>query len=213
MVTRNNITSRVTKKADLSALPELKPYDAGGGDGFRFNANKVFLTYTNLPKKFKLKSFLRMWKAKADLKYWCIGKEKHKSGRIHFHAYFEFVLKLDKRGSKFFDLDHYGVRHPNVQRPRSFFKVIRYIQKEGLFITNLPNAGLPRWALLLDIEDKVEFYREILWETDGKLTSYTTIRLMEKIHDIENDPTLFNRVADVMKRVSRNNADGGLSQT
>ncbi len=159
---------------------ELKEYK---GSKFRFNSQKVFLTYPNLPTKLRLGAFKRQLNLIAEIKRYCISKELHKNGRAHIHAYLEFFEKQDFKSETCFDLIHYGRRHPNIQKPKSFHKLIRYIKKDGDYITNLPNHGIPEWKRLLAIEDEKEFLEEILWTNGGGLTSYANIKLLQQIRD------------------------------
>lgn len=156
-------------------LPDLKEYEK------RFNAQKVFLTYPNLTKGFTPAKLVNKISEKAGVKYYLVSQEKHKSGKYHLHGYFEFYKKLDVDIANYFNVLHYGWRHPNVQKPKSLPKLWRYIKKDGNFITNLPNNGEPLFEQITDIEDDTEFWREILYNMKTNLSSTGYLRALEQL--------------------------------
>ncbi len=163
-------------------LPILKEYDETSR--FRFNATKVFLTYPNLPENLTAERAHLLLSQKAEIRYYLISQEKHKNGRFHIHAYIQFKTKIDTKSVNFFDLTFYGRRHPNIQKPRSFHKLARYIKKDGNYITNYPNNAEPQWIQTLEITDRLEFIQELLWNIGDKHTSSAYVALMKEAHQL-----------------------------
>lgn len=168
----------------MSELPEMKQYSESK---FRFNAKKVFLTYPNLPVGLGPVEALDLLKQKAELRYYLISQERHKEGSYHLHALIEFQTKLDTKDVNFFNLKYYSDRHPNIQKPRNFMKVARYIKKDGNYITNYPKNAEPVWKQILAAETYEEFLEEILWNIGDKLTSYTVISTLKELY-IQKNP-------------------------
>lgn len=174
-------------------LPEMKEHT---GSKFRFNASKVFLTYSDLPKGLTPQRLKTKIESKAGVKRYLISQEKHKNGRNHLHALIEFKKKLDTKNVKFFDVEFYGLRHPNIQKPRDFFKTARYIKKDNSYITNYPNDAEPLWMTVLAIPSDIEFHIEYLWASGGKMDSYTTFTIMQKLRSLRRSKARILTVAE-----------------
>lgn len=154
---------------------------------FRFNAQTVFLTWSQTKKNMHPQWVLRQMEAKADVAEYLISQERHEDGGYHIHAYFKFTTKLDKRDATFFDLSYYRrCYHPNVQRVKGKYKLFRYIKKDKRFITNIDETR-PKWLTLLqDCESEEEFLEEILW-TLGRFDNYAGYRSLRDLYRIKMD--------------------------
>jgi len=127
---------------------------------FRINRKKVGLTYScptklednPIESKETLLSFLE---EKGGHCQYVVSKEKHESGKKHFHAYVYYDNKLDTKDPKFFD--HEGV-HPNIINPGTGW--ISYCKKDKDFITNIDINPFTA-ALKCETVDKA---MDFLWE-------------------------------------------------
>lgn len=63
-----------------------------------------------------------------------IAIEEHADGGIHFHAFIKLDKPSNKRGADVLDI---GQNHPNIQPVKSEERVINYVKKAGVFITNI----------------------------------------------------------------------------
>lgn len=160
-------------------LPDMKQYNET--EKFRLNAKKFFLTYPNTSKGFKVQKVLKAISEKAEIKYFLGSQEPHKSGRWHVHLYIEFFDKIDVKSPDYFDIEFYGNRHPNIQKPRNLSKLWRYIKKGGDYETNLPNDGEPHFEQFSDIEDDELFWRELLYNMKPNMGSSTYVRAIEQL--------------------------------
>lgn len=101
---------------------------------FNFNASRVFLTYPQCPlSKETLLEFIKTIKEPTT---YVIGQESHKDGTPHLHAFFSFDSKIHTTSTRFFD--HQGY-HPNIKKVPSAEarkNFIKYVKKDGNFITN-----------------------------------------------------------------------------
>lgn len=91
----------------------------------------------------------------ASLKYYTIAREKHESGKWHYHASIEFEEKYQTRDERFADLE--GV-HPNIIKPGKGW--LNYCKKDNDFISNYEESVFKR-ARDADTWDEA---RDILWE-------------------------------------------------
>jgi len=96
---------------------------------FRFQAKKLGLTYPQCSlSPSKLLEFLE---SLAPIKSYSIGREKHKDGNFHLHAYIEWSDKFETRDVRKFDFDGH---HPNILTPKKGWE--GYVRKGGDFIHN-----------------------------------------------------------------------------
>ena len=178
---------------------------------FRFNSQKVFLTYSQTPRRLSQKKLLSLISAKADIEDYLICQENHDDGGYHLHAYFKFANKLDKKDAKFFDISYYSKQfHPNIQKPKKIHKLWEYIKKEDEnYITNISETR-PKWLVALeDSENIQEFLMSTMWEI-GRIDNYAGYRTYrdlfeEKMRDKLADPPSFSvaqnlRIREVHKK-------------
>lgn len=103
--------------------------------GLRLNSAQIFLTYAQCPVE--LDSLLKHIEKIVDewgLKNYIIAQENHKDGNKHIHAYLLLNRKPNKENAeRMFDYLEY---HPKVETCRSYKNVIKYVTKEGNYISN-----------------------------------------------------------------------------
>lgn len=133
---------------------------------FKFQATRVFLTYSQCPAtpELLLEHFKDLFEGrKEDIKEYLICQEKHKeTNGYHLHAYIRLSSRLSITNSRFFDLelihdyvtnetcsdgetdiDEYNkIYHPNIEAVKNYKHVTKYIKKDGIFITNINEKEL-----------------------------------------------------------------------
>lgn len=130
------------------------------GPKFRINRKKVGLTYScptdaeenPIPSCEKLLEFMEN---KGGLGQYIVAKEKHESGKKHFHVYFYYDNKIDTIDPAFFDA--FGV-HPNIINPGVGWQ--GYCKKDKDFITNME---VNPFTAALD-QGSVEKAMDFLWK-------------------------------------------------
>lgn len=161
---------------------------------FRFNAQKVFLTYSQTKKNMHPQWVLKQISAIAEIEEYLISQERHEDGGYHIHGYFKFTKKLDTKNPRFFDLAYYRKGyHPNIQKPKSRYKLFRYIKKDKQFITNIDETRPPWQVLLEETDNESDFLTELMW-TIGRIDNYAGYRTLrdlatlkfEKNHDTDS---------------------------
>jgi hypothetical protein len=154
--------------------------------GFRFNAQKVFLTYAKTPKRLTPEILLAKISQKAEVESYLISQEQHKDGTYHLHAYIKFAKKLDTKSERFFDIEYYRkTYHPNIQKPRNLHKLWRYIKKEKKFFTNIDETR-PKWLVLLeDTGSYEEFLEELMWEIN-RIDNYAGYKTLRDLYNLRN---------------------------
>lgn len=145
----------------MEQIPANTP---AGGDNvsappkFRFNASKIFLTYSqcNITPEECFTFFSSKW----TIISYVIGQEHHQDGNTHLHAYFLFDSKLDLTSSRCFDIA--GI-HPNIKNigrsKKDIERVCAYINKEEFnVITNMDFEAKPDYGDILKMaKNKDEF--------------------------------------------------------
>ncbi len=151
-------------------------------NSFRFNASRVFLTYSQTPEKLTPEKLLTAIKAKAGVDRYCISQERHADGGWHLHAFFKFTEKLDTKSSAFFDIKYYRSFHPNIVKVTKEPMLLKYIKKQGESIENFDTR--PDWLALLDDchDDKVQFLTELQYRI-GRYDNYSGYRNLRDLYD------------------------------
>lgn len=103
---------------------------------FRFDRKQFGLTWSCPTDKAEnpiqtKEEILTLLKSKGELKHYTIGKEKHESGKNHFHALAIYQSKIESTNAKFFNVA--GVQ-ANIQNRGMSWDW--YPQKDGDFITS-----------------------------------------------------------------------------
>lgn len=130
---------------------------------FRIDSKSVFLTY---PQANTLTFELISDKLKElGFNDYVIAKENHEDGNLHFHAFAERTSRFRSRDQHVFDINSH---HPNIQSPRNRKDVIKYVTKDGDYITSdgfvLNKTKRKYCDILKDSKTKEEFYSGILEE-------------------------------------------------
>lgn len=104
---------------------------------FRLRSKKLFLTYPQCTVD--PSEALRQLSAIVSATGHVIAKEKHADGNSHLHVYLEATETMEVTASDALDLvAGDGARfHGNYQSVRSRSAVLKYVTKDGEFITNL----------------------------------------------------------------------------
>ena len=104
----------------------------------RFQSTKFFLTYpqNTTTKEQALDRIKRKFSDKLD--YCVVGHEHHKDKGDHLHCYVK--LHAQYRTSNIHDLDVIGGKHGNYQVAKTEFGSVKYVTKEGDYVTHNINA-------------------------------------------------------------------------
>ena len=116
---------------------------------FRLAGKAVFLTWpqNETVKEALMASVLALWEAK--IAWAVVAEESHKSGEPHLHAIVQFVDRLDLKNANPV-LDALTGKHGNYQSVKSAKKVLRYVCKDGQYITH---GEVPDFAEKAKIQD------------------------------------------------------------
>lgn len=109
----------------------IMPEAQNRGGPFRLNAKQIFLTYPQadtLPYKLEAVDIIKKAQEKGDLVEYYVGKEFHKDGHVHFHAYIRYGSKKNIRSATSYDIQGY---HPNIQGVKDKKSVLTYVCKSG----------------------------------------------------------------------------------
>lgn len=121
----------------------------------RKQVKTLFLTYPRcrLPKE----RILEHLRTIDQVNEYVVAKELHEDGEPHLHAYVKFQTGL--RTAEFTPRLDVDGHHGNYQSARSFRSVVKYVTKDGDYITNLSDVMLEtpqakRIKLVQQIEEK-----------------------------------------------------------
>lgn len=106
---------------------------------FRLNSQQIFLTYSQcdlLPA-----NILEFLNGKVVIDKYIIAQENHKDGNKHIHAYILLSKKINIRDARYFDIKEF---HPKVEGCRSWKNVVKYVTKDGNYISNYDSDVLKR---------------------------------------------------------------------
>lgn len=112
-----------------------------GEKGFKWESQQTLLTYSQCDvEPQELLEFLKKVTEKWGINTYVIAQEKHQDGNKHLHVY----LKTEKKphmnsAERFFD---YKGFHPKVEGCRSWKLVVKYVTKDGNYITNLSDEKI-----------------------------------------------------------------------
>lgn len=98
---------------------------------FRLNSQQLFLTYSQCPSS--LDEIYNHLKSKLDIDKYIIAQEKHADGNLHIHCYLLLKKKVNIKDPRKLDYNEY---HPKIEGCRSYKNVIKYVTKDGHYITN-----------------------------------------------------------------------------
>lgn len=78
-----------------------------------------------------------------DLEHYIVAQEKHQDGHYHLHCWIKFKKKVNfKRSDKFDYSTDDATYHPNIQGVKCNTAVIKYVTKDGDFISDIPKEEL-----------------------------------------------------------------------
>ena len=108
---------------------------------FRFNARRVFLTYpqcgprpqlgTEAPEAGLSAERIIEFLKSLGCTRWCIGRELHADGGLHFHVFAERRSRFDTENPRYFDI---GPFHPNIASVKKLPGLLEYICKDGRYV-------------------------------------------------------------------------------
>lgn len=73
-------------------------------------------------------------KKKWVLEQWIIAQEAHEDGNNHIHAWLQLDRKVNIGDPNLFNIQNY---HPNMQGVRSNKDVVKYVTKDGNFVSSM----------------------------------------------------------------------------
>lgn len=114
---------------------------------------------------------------KAGIDQYLIAQERHKDGGYHLHAYFKFDRKLDWNSAKCFNVKYYKDYHPSIERIKHKWHMLKYIKKEGEYITNMSETRPPWLVLLEDSSTRLEFLEGLMWKIN-RIDNYAGYRTL-----------------------------------
>lgn len=129
---------------------------------FRLAGKAIFLTWpqNDIAKEDLMAKLLALWEAK--LSWAVVAEESHKSGEPHIHAIVQFAERLDLKNANPV-LDELTGKHGNYQSVKSAKKVLRYVCKDGQYVTHgeVPDfaekAKLQDWAAKAILDEGKDF--------------------------------------------------------
>lgn len=129
------------------------------GPNKRIRAKGWFLTWPKCPIGKEM--MLEELKAKFDVDEYVICEEEHKDGEAHLHAFLKVKKKIEFK-PRLFDVQGY---HGEYQVAKSWRAVVKYVRKDGNFISNIDterlttNKHVPKMKkedLLRDVDDVLD---------------------------------------------------------
>jgi len=124
---------------------------------YRLNTSSLYLTYPkcSLPKEEVLAQLTDLC---PEISEYMVAEERHQDGDLHIHAYLLLKKKINIRDPNFLDLtgpfdEKY---HGNYQSAKARKRVLKYIMKDGDFLTNitdLPDTSSSKegWNKAIDL--------------------------------------------------------------
>lgn len=105
---------------------------------FRLRTTQLFLTYPTC--SLTPQDALTLLKNKIpNLTEWIVATENHKDGQSHLHCYLKLATQCNITDPRLLDLDGH---HGNYQACRSRRAVMKYVQKDGQYISNIEETAL-----------------------------------------------------------------------
>ena len=108
---------------------------------FRLNSQTLFLTYPKCPVEPSV--MLEQLEKIVKLEVYLIAQEQHMDGSFHLHCYLRLDHKMNIKDERKFDIKVNGeLYHPNIQSVRSPKSVIKYVCKDGKYVTNMSQTTI-----------------------------------------------------------------------
>eukprot|EP00966_Prymnesium_polylepis_P319572 7376019-Prymnesium_polylepis.4 len=145
--------------------------------GFRVNRKAFGLTYScpvDAPDNpIQTHDELRSLLDEKGVNQYIIGKENHKSGKVHWHVYVKYDSEIDSIDPRLFDLK--GV-HPNIVEGAPGKGWQNYCKKDKDFTTNMESDPFKEAMACEDPDDAIK----LLWER-------VPAEMCKNAHHIENN--------------------------
>lgn len=117
---------------------------------FRISSRKLFLTYPQCPVEWSIQSVRTdLFGIVQNIEYWVICAEAHADGTPHFHCALSLSRKLETRNPNYFDIRG---KHGNYQGAKNWGDVVRYVCKDGVYESNIPQEEIDQ--LINGLTDK-----------------------------------------------------------
>jgi len=124
-----------------SEVSETSTSSSSSKKSFRLNSQTLFLTYPKCPILPEL--MLTKLENIVKLDIYLIAQEQHMDGSFHLHCYLRLDHKMNIKDERKFDVTVDGtVYHPNIQSVRSPKSVIKYVVKDGKYVTNMSQTTI-----------------------------------------------------------------------
>lgn len=109
--------------------------------GFRKNAQTFFLTYPKCPLEPQL--VIEKLNSILEIETYLVAQEKHMDGDFHIHAYIKLKKIINIKDNRKLDITvDTIVYHPNIQGVRSPSAVLKYITKDGKYVSNMSETAI-----------------------------------------------------------------------
>jgi len=110
-------------------------------DGFEINSQQLFLTYSQCPLELDdVLEFLKTVFEKYEIETYILAQEKHQDGNLHIHVYLKLKKRPHIRNAE--RICDYKSHHPKIESCRSWKNVVKYVVKDGKYITNLSDEKI-----------------------------------------------------------------------
>lgn len=165
---------------------------------FELRSKALFFTYPQCEvEKDKCLDHLKekLQNLGATIIEYVIGREEHKDGGKHLHAYVHVGVPIHRRVNPlYFDMEGH---HPNIEAVRGHNRCLAYCAKDGDYITNVKRKV--EVALIERDKEKNKLQRKVLLEEvrDGKIKLVDAVktdsRLLEGYSRLKRDVEEFQR--------------------
>lgn len=144
---------------------DQQPIPVKEKSNFRLQSKRFFLTYPQVnpnSTKEQLLAYLTdvFNTIHNPIKFYCIGKEAHKDGGIHYHIVIELTKGPYIRQVRFFDWENH---HPNISAPiRNLYNTIQYCKKDGDYDSTFPSINSnkeDKWEIVVQAETPSQFWQ------------------------------------------------------
>lgn len=124
-------------------------------DGFRFDAKKYLLTYSQVPEYWSLDyvygCFTDYFHGLLPIKQLIVGEERHMDGGKHYHVFIQWPRKFCSRNTIILDIEGH---HPNIKTGKNTKAMMAYAMKDGKYLMFKP-VTWNNWTGYL--KDRVDF--------------------------------------------------------
>lgn len=135
---RLHYTCTMQQPTTVPSEPTSRPGSEPPSRRFRLRTTQLFLTYPQC--SLTPEEALTMLRDRLpNLSEWIIATEKHQDGQSHLHCYLKLATQSNITDPRHLDLDNF---HGNYQACRSRKAVMKYVQKDGQFISNIDETAL-----------------------------------------------------------------------